>query len=147
MTPILEVFKLPNAPIELPKYATPGSAGLDLQAAIESPVTLLPMERCLIPTGFIFHIPAGYEVQLRARSGLAIRHGIALVNGIGTIDSDYRHEVKVALINLGSEPYTIDPGERICQMVASPVQQVDVIEIRQTALVESRQGGFGSTGT
>jgi dUTP pyrophosphatase len=146
MQATLEIFKLPNAPDALPTYATEGSAGLDLQAAIESPVTLLPMERCLMPTGFIFHIPQGYEVQLRARSGLSIRHGITLINGVGTIDSDYRHEVKVALINLGSEAYTIEPGERICQMVVSPIQQVNVVEVKQTALIEGRQGGFGSTG-
>lgn len=142
----LDVYKLPHAPATLPAYATSGSAGLDLQAAIDSPVTLLPMERCLMPTGLIFHIPEGYEVQLRARSGLAVKHGITLVNGIGTIDSDYRNEVKVGLINLGAEAYTITPGERICQMVVSPVQQVELIEIQETCLVESRQGGFGSTG-
>jgi dUTP pyrophosphatase len=143
---VMEIFKLPHALEGLPQYATEGSAGMDLQAAIETPVTLEPMQRELIQTGLIFHIPSGYEIQLRARSGLSIKHGITLINGIGTIDADYRHEVKVALINLSQTPYTIQPGERICQMVLSPVSKMDVSEVYATAVMGSRTGGFGSTG-
>jgi dUTP pyrophosphatase len=142
----LGIFKLEHALDDLPQYETAGSAGMDLRAAIEAPITLAPLERRLIPTGLIFHIPEGYEVQLRARSGLSIKHGITLVNGIGTIDSDYRHEVKVALINLGQEPYTIQPAERICQAVIAPVTQLPIEVLSETFTLESRQGGFGSTG-
>ena len=143
----LELFKLPHAPESLPSYATQGSAGMDLRAAIAEPITLAPLQRMLVPTGLIFHIPEGYEVQLRARSGLAIKHGISLINGIGTIDWDYRHEVKVALVNLSNEPFVIEPLERICQLVISPVVQATVVEISETSLCESRSGGFGSTGS
>ena len=142
----LEIFKLPHAPETLPSYATQGSAGMDLRAAIAEPITLAPLQRALIPTGLIFHIPEGYEVQLRARSGLAIKHGINLINGIGTIDWDYRHEVKVALVNLSNDPFVIEPLERICQMVISPIAQATVVEIQETSLCDSRSGGFGSTG-
>jgi dUTP pyrophosphatase len=142
----LGVFKLPHAVEALPHYETTGSAGMDLRAAIDAPLTLEPLQRVLVPTGLIFHIPLGYEVQLRARSGLSIKHGITLVNGIGTIDSDYRHEVKVALINLGQVPYTIEPNERICQMLVSPVLQVPLEILLETQTLDSRQGGFGSTG-
>ncbi len=142
----LEIFKLPHAPETFPCYATEGSAGMDLRAAISEPITLAPLQRMLVPTGFIFHIPEGYEVQLRARSGLAIKHGISLINGIGTIDWDYRHEVKVALVNLSQDPFVIEPLERICQLVISPVVQATVVEVSETSLCESRIGGFGSTG-
>ena len=142
----LEIFKLPHAPDDLPSYATQGSAGMDLRAAIAEPMTIAPLQRLLIPTGLIFHIPEGYEVQLRARSGLAIKHGISLINGIGTIDWDYRHEVKVALVNLSNEPFVIEPLERICQMVISPVVQATIVEIEATSFCDSRSGGFGSTG-
>jgi dUTP pyrophosphatase len=142
----LQVFKLPHAPKQLPAYATAGSAGMDLRAAITEPITLAPLQRVLVPTGLILHIPEGYEVQLRARSGLAIKHGISLINGIGTIDWDYRHEVKVGLVNLSNEPFTIEPEERICQMVVAPVVQATVVVVTETSLCESRAGGFGSTG-
>jgi dUTP pyrophosphatase len=145
-TMTLGIFKLPHALEELPQYETAGSAGMDLRAALDAPVTLAPLERRLIPTGLIFHIPQGYEVQLRARSGLSIKHGITLVNGIGTIDSDYRHEVKVALINLGQDLYIIQPAERICQAVIAPVTQLPIEVLSETFTLDSRQGGFGSTG-
>jgi dUTP pyrophosphatase len=142
----LEVFKLPHAPEILPAYATLGSAGMDLRAAITEPITLAPLQRVLVPTGLILHIPEGYEVQLRARSGLAIKHGISLINGVGTIDWDYRHEVKVGLVNLSNEAFTIEPEERICQMVVAPVIQATIVAVTETRLCESRSGGFGSTG-
>jgi dUTP pyrophosphatase len=144
--PKLEIFRLDHGPHELPRYETRGSAGMDIRVAIDAPITLASLERVLVPTGLIFHIPQGYEVQLRARSGLSIKYGVTLINGIGTIDSDYRHEVKVALVNLSHEPYTIQPGERVCQMVLSPVVQAHLEWIEETAVLESRQGGFGSTG-
>ncbi|WP_303672962.1 dUTP diphosphatase [Vampirovibrio chlorellavorus] len=140
------IHRLAHAPKHLPAYATPGSAGMDVQAAIGVPLTLQPLERTLVPTGFIMMLPEGYECQVRARSGLAIKHGICLANGVGTIDSDYRHEVKVALINLSSEAFTIQPGDRIAQLVIAPVTQVRWTEAEDVVLVEGRQGGFGSTG-
>jgi dUTP pyrophosphatase len=142
----VEVHRLPHAPQELPCYKTPGAAGMDVAAALAEPMTLQPMERALIPTGLIVQIPEGYECQLRARSGLAIKHGITLVNAVGTIDADYRDEVKVALINLSTEPFTIQPGDRICQMLISPVYRVQWAEIDQVERVAGRNGGFGSTG-
>jgi dUTP pyrophosphatase len=141
------VQRLPHAPENLPAYATPGSAGMDIAAAIDAPITLQPLERALVPTGLIMAIPEGYECQLRARSGLAIKHGIGLANGIGTIDSDYRHEVKVALINLSNEAFTIQPGDRIAQAIFAQVTQITWQESKQElALVAGRSGGFGSTG-
>ena len=103
----------------LPQYETAGAAGMDIRAYLDDPVTINPGERALVPTGLFMEIPEGYEVQIRARSGLAIKKGIGLVNGIGTIDSDYRGEVKVPLINWGQEPFTVSNGERIAQMVAA----------------------------
>lgn len=140
------VFRLPHAPMELPAYKTPYAAGMDVAAAIEAPLTLQPLERVLVPTGLIVQIPEGYEIQLRARSGLAIKHGITLVNGVGTIDADYRDEVKVALINLSNAPFTIQPGDRIAQLLVSPVYRVQWQEISVVQRVEGRDGGFGSTG-
>ena len=142
----LGIYKLPHALDDLPAYETAGSAGMDLRAAIESPLVLHPSQRYLVPTGLIFHIPEGYEVQLRARSGLSIKHGVTLINGIGTIDSDYRNEIMVALVNLGQTPYTIEPGERICQMVIAPITQLPIEVLSETSKVATRQGGFGSTG-
>lgn len=144
----VEVHRLPHAPKELPVYKTPGAAGMDVAAAIGEPVTLQPLERRLIPTGLIVQIPEGYECQLRARSGLSIKHGITLVNGIGTIDADYRDEVQVALVNLSQEPFTVQPGDRIAQMLISPVYRVQWSEIdhHEVERVEGRDGGFGSTG-
>ncbi len=142
----VEVFRLPHAPAELPEYKTPAAAGMDLAAAIDAPVILKPLERALIPTGLIIQIPEGYECQIRARSGLSIKHGITLINGVGTIDADYRDEVKVALVNLSNEPFTIQPGDRVAQMLVSPVHHIRWREIDAVQRVEGRNGGFGSTG-
>ena len=130
----------------LPTHATAGSAGLDLRAALEEPVTLEPLDRALIPTGLYFAIPAGYEVQIRPRSGLAMKHGITVLNTPGTIDSDYRGEIRVALINLSRESFTIEPGERICQMVLARYEQVEWVEAEQLDDTDRGEGGFGHTG-
>lgn len=130
----------------LPTHATAGSAGLDLRAALEESVTLEPLDRALIPTGLYFAIPAGYEVQIRPRSGLAMKHGITVLNTPGTIDSDYRGEIRVALINLSREPFTIEPGERICQMVLARYEQVEWVEAEQLDDTDRGEGGFGHTG-
>ena len=142
----VQIHRLPHAPKSLPAYATPGSAGMDVQAAIAVPITLKPLERELVPTGLIMMLPQGYECQVRARSGLAIKHGIGLANGVGTIDSDYRHEVKVALVNLSNEEFTIQPGDRIAQLVIAPVSHIQWRETDEVNIVEGRSGGFGSTG-
>ena len=130
----------------LPTHATAGSAGLDLRAALEEPVTLEPLDRALIPTGLYFAIPAGYEVQIRPRSGLAMKHGITVLNTPGTIDSDYRGEIRVSLINLSRDPFTIEPGERICQMVLARYEQVEWVEAEQLDDTDRGEGGFGHTG-
>lgn len=129
-----------------PAYETEGAAGMDIRAFLDSPVTIGPGERALIPTGLYMQIEPGFEVQLRARSGLAIRNGICLANGIGTIDSDYRGEVKVALINLGQEPFTVRDGDRIAQMVAAAYVRAEITPAKQLDESERGTGGFGSTG-
>ncbi len=132
---------------DLPRYATSGSAGLDLTAAISEQLTLDPGRRTAIPTGIVLEIPAGYEGQIRPRSGLAAKAGVTLTNCVGTVDSDYRGEVKVLVINLGQLPYRFEPGERIAQLVVMPVPQVEVIECAELSLPDQRgAGGFGSTG-
>lgn len=145
-TVAVPIHRLAHAPKHLPAYATPGSAGMDVQAAIGVPVTLKPLERALIPTGLVMILPEGFECQVRARSGLSIKHGICLANGVGTIDSDYRHEVKVALINLSNEEFTVQPGDRVAQLVIAPVTQAAWQETDEVVMVDGRQGGFGSTG-
>lgn len=129
-----------------PAYETLGSAGMDLRAFLEEPVTLKPGERKLIDTGLFVEIPLGYEAQVRARSGLAIKHGIGLVNGIGTIDSDYRGEVKVALINWGQEDFHINDGDRIAQMVIAKHERADWILADELSDSDRGSGGFGHTG-
>ena len=131
----------------LPEYETPGSAGVDLRAHIKEPVTLKPGKRALIPTGLKMEIPEGYEGQIRARSGLAVRHGIALVNGVGTIDSNYRGEIKVALINLGEEDFVVENGDRIAQMVFSTYERAAFEISDELSETERSIGGFGHTGT
>ena len=131
----------------LPEYETPGSAGVDLRAHIKEPVTLQPGERALIATGLKMERPAGCEGQIRARSGLAVRHGIALVNGVGTIDSDYRGEIKIALINLGEEDFVIENGDRIAQMVFSTYERAAFEISDELSETERSIGGFGHTGT
>ena len=132
--------------LPLPAYATPGSAGLDLVAALEHPVELPPGGRVLVPTGLAMALPDGYEAQIRPRSGLALKHGITVLNAPGTIDSDYRGEVSVLLVNLGDQPVLIARGERIAQMVVAPVTRIAWRE--QVTLDETRRGagGYGSTG-
>ncbi len=129
-----------------PAYQTPGAAGADLCACVEAPVKLEPGQRKLIPTGIALEIPEGYEGQVRPRSGLAVKHGIALPNSPGTIDSDYRGEVQVILINLGSEPYEIKNGERIAQLVIAPVTRGSFQEAPELSGTSRGAGGFGSTG-
>ena len=129
-----------------PSYETEGSAGMDIRAYIDEPIVLKPGERKLIPTGLFMEFEPGYEVQIRARSGLAVKYGIGLVNGVGTIDSDYRGEIKVALINLGQEAFAVKNGERIAQMVISPVVQARIEAADELSDTERGTGGFGSTG-
>ena len=143
----VRVKRLPHSEgIDLPSYATDSSAGLDLRAAVEDPVVLSPGERRLIPTGLILEIPEGYEGQVRPRSGLAIRHGVTVLNSPGTIDADYRGEVKVILINLGEEPFTIRRGDRIAQLIIAPVTRAELIEVEEVTVTARGDGGFGSTG-
>lgn len=130
----------------MPKYETEGSAGMDIRAFLEEPVTIEPGGRALIPTGLFMEIPEGYEVQIRARSGLAVKHGIGLTNGIGTIDSDYRGEVKVALINWGEEPFVVNDGDRIAQMVVAAYVKAQTEEAEELTETERGAGGFGHTG-
>lgn len=132
--------------LELPSYATPGAAGCDLRAAVAEPLTLAPGERGLVPTGVALAIPEGFEGQVRMRSGLAIRQGLSLLNAPGTIDSDYRGEVKIIVANLGSEPVTIARGERIAQLVFAPVARAKLSLAEALAPTSRESGGFGSTG-
>lgn len=136
-----------NSGFSLPEYATPSSAGMDIRAALDEPVVLAPLERRLIPTGLRVEIPSGYEIQIRPRSGLALRHGISLVNTPGTIDADYRGEIGVILINLSSERFTVNPGERIAQMVVSAYTRAEWLPSETLADSERGSGGFGHTGT
>lgn len=131
---------------KLPEYETPHSAGLDLRANLDEPVTLGMLERALIPTGLFIELPVGYEAQIRPRSGLAIKHGISMVNTPGTIDSDYRGEVKVILINLSKDPFVIQDGERICQMVIAKHEHISWEETDHLQESERGAGGFGHTG-
>jgi dUTP pyrophosphatase len=135
-----------NQDLPLPAYETPLSAGQDLRAAVIEPKTLAQGERALIPTGLAMAIPAGFEVQIRPRSGLALKHGVTCLNTPGTIDADYRGEVQVLLINLGQEPFTIHRGDRISQMVIAPVTQGQWQEVEALDDTARGAGGFGSTG-
>ena len=130
----------------LPGYETLGSAGMDLKASIEETLILAPGERSLIPTGIAIALPLGYEAQVRPRSGLAVKYGIGMVNSIGTIDSDYRGEIKVPLINHGSEPFAIQPGDRIAQMIVARYERVEWEQVEELDETERGQGGFGHTG-
>lgn len=131
----------------LPAYATPQSAGLDLRANIDSPVTLRPLERRLIPTGLSIALPDGYEAQVRPRSGLALKHGVTLLNTPGTIDADYRGEIGVILVNLSSEDFTVNDGDRIAQMVIARYERTEWEEADTLDVTERGAGGFGHTGT
>lgn len=144
------VKRLPHAEgLALPAYETAGAAGLDLIAAVEeaSPFRLSPGERRLVPTGLILELPEGYEAQVRPRSGLALRHGITVLNAPGTVDADYRGEVQVLLINLGGEDFSITRGMRIAQLVVAKVAAADLIEMKDVTETMRGAGGFGSTGT
>lgn len=131
---------------QLPTYATPQSAGMDLRANIEAPITLRPMERRLIPTGLHIALPEGYEAQVRPRSGLALKHGLTVLNSPGTIDADYRGEVGVLLINLSQEDFVINDGERIAQMVIARHEQADFVVVEELDQTERGEGGYGHTG-
>lgn len=143
----VKVKRLPHgADMPLPAYETAGAAGADLRAAVDEPLSIPPMGRALVPTGLSFEIPDGYEMQVRPRSGLAARHGITLLNTPGTVDSDYRGEVKVIMINLGDTAFEVRRGERIAQAIVAPVTRAvyrDVVDLGST---ERGAGGFGSTG-
>lgn len=131
----------------LPEYATAAAAGMDLRASLDAPVTLKPLERFLVPTGLFIELPVGYEAQVRPRSGLAFKHGISVLNSPGTIDADYRGEVKVILVNLSNEPFTIQDGERVAQMVIASHVQAEWVQVEELAGTERGAGGFGHTGT
>lgn len=132
---------------ELPSYATIGSSGMDIRASIVEPMVLQPFERALVPTGLFVEIPLGYEIQIRPRSGLAIKQGITCLNTPGTIDADYRGEIKVILINLSAEPQTIHPADRIAQMVVQKVEQIQWVAVSELSDSDRGSGGFGSTGS
>ncbi|MCR4522010.1 MULTISPECIES: dUTP diphosphatase [Bosea] len=139
--------RLPHgADLPLPAYETEGAAGLDLRAAIAEGFSLAPGERALVPTGLSMQLPEGFEGQVRPRSGLAVKHGVTVLNAPGTIDSDYRGEVKVPLINLGQEPFAIARGDRIAQMVIAPVTRAVLTEVAGLDATARGTGGFGSTG-
>ena len=135
-----------GADLALPQYETAGSAGADIRAAVDAPLRLEPGQRALVPAGFAMALPAGYEAQVRPRSGLAVKSGITVLNAPGTIDSDYRGEVRVPLINLGDEAFTVERGMRIAQLVIAPVVQAGFNEVGDLDETERGAGGFGSTG-
>ena len=141
---LLKIINATNNP--LPHYATEGAAGMDVRAFLQEPVVLKSLERTAVPTGLFFEIPAGYEVQVRPRSGLALKQGITCLNTPGTIDSDYRGELKVILINLSAEPQTIHTGDRIAQLVLQKVEQVQWQPVQTLTETTRSSGGFGSTG-
>lgn len=148
MSPVnVSIQRLPHGgDLPLPAYETLHSAGMDLIAAVEAPVTLAPGERVLVPTGIAIALPEGYEAQIRPRSGLALKHGIALPNAPGTIDADYRGEIGIIMINTGAEPFTVERGMRIAQMVVGPITRVAWQEVDALSETARGAGGFGSTG-
>ena len=135
-----------NSRFALPEYQTPLSAGLDIRANLDESVTLRPLERAMIPTGLFVELPEGCEMQIRPRSGLAAKHGITVLNSPGTIDADYRGEIKVILVNLSNEPFTIESGERIAQMIVARYEQIEWLPVEELGATERGAGGFGSTG-
>lgn len=141
------LLRLPHAyDLPLPAYQSEDAAGLDLIAAIEEPLTLPPLGRAMVPTGLAMALPPGYEAQVRPRSGLAAKHGVTVLNSPGTVDADYRGEVKVILINLSDTPFTIHRGDRIAQMVIAPVSRARLVETKTLDATDRGAGGFGSTG-
>lgn len=143
---VVDVMRVGDIAVPLPTYQTAFSAGMDLRAALDEPAVLAAGERLLIATGLAVAIPDGYEGQVRARSGLALRHGVTVLNSPGTIDSDYRGELKVLLINHGSEPFVVNPMDRIAQLVVAPVARARLVLQRELSWTERGQGGYGSTG-
>ncbi|MDO5307836.1 MAG: dUTP diphosphatase [bacterium] len=142
---ILKILRMEHNKF-VPEYKTGGAAGMDLCAAISEPIILKPLERKLIPTGLKIELEHGYEAQIRPRSGLSIKHGISLINCVGTIDEDYRGEVCVGLVNISNEEYTIQPDERIAQMVIAKVEQANIKVVTELSETQRGEGGFGSTG-
>lgn len=142
---ILKLERLPHNRI-LPEYKTEGAAGMDLCAAIDAPITLKPLERTLIPTGLKIELEHGYEAQIRPRSGMSIKHGITLINCVGTIDEDYRGEVCIPVVNISNEEYTIQPDERVAQMVITKYEQAKIEVVTKLSDTQRGSGGFGSTG-
>lgn len=140
------VIRIVSKKGNLPSYETDGSAGADIRACLEEPLTIMPGERKLVPTGMIVELPEGIEAQIRSRSGLSIKHGITMVNGVGTVDPDYRGEWNVPLVNLSNEPYTINDGDRIAQAVFSRFERVEFELTGSVSETERGSGGFGSTG-
>ena len=140
----VKVINKSNNP--LPEYSTAQSAGMDLRAFITEPVILGVIDRALIPTGLYIEMPEGYEAQVRPRSGLAIKHGITVINSPGTVDADYRGEICVELVNLSNTPFTVEPGERIAQLVFSKYEKVDFVEVEELSKTERGTGGIGHTG-
>lgn len=139
------VIKRLNDKALLPEYQTEQAAAMDIHACLDAPILLQPMERRIIPTGFALELPVGYEAQIRARSGMSIKHGITMVNGIGTIDADYRGEVGVLVINLGAESFTVEPDMRIAQLLVAPVERVEWQEADELNGTARGEGGYGST--
>ena len=142
---ILKIFRMAHNKF-VPEYKTAGAAGMDLCAAITEPITLKPLERYLVPTGLKIELEHGYEAQIRPRSGLSIKHGISLINCVGTVDEDYRGEVCVGVVNLSNDEYTIQPDERIAQMIIARVEQAEIEVVTELSETARGEGGFGSTG-
>jgi len=142
----MKVKVINRSPYDLPQYETAQAAGLDVRADLRESVVLGPLERTLVPTGLYVEIPEGYEIQVRPRSGLAARHGISLVNAPGTIDPDYRGEIKVIVVNLSNEPFELKPGERIAQLVVAQFTRIEWETVDSLTSTDRGEGGFGSTG-
>lgn len=146
MKPVQVKIKRVRPGIAIPRYHSEHSAGMDLAAALEGPMTLRSLERAAIPTGLAIELPPGFEAQVRPRSGRALREGLALINSPGTIDADYRGEIQVLVVNLGAQPVVIQPGDRIAQMIVAPVSRAELIEVEVLAETTRGSGGFGHTG-
>ncbi len=145
--PVIEIKIINRSANPLPEYATAGSSGMDIRASLQAPQVLQPFERDLIPTGLFIELPEGYEAQIRPRSGLAIKQGITCLNTPGTIDADYRGEIKIILINLSQQEQVIQPGDRIAQMIIQKVEKSEWKEVEALEITERNAGGFGHTGT
>lgn len=142
----MQINIINTTPNQLPAYETSQAAGMDLRAFLSAPVELAPLERQLIPTGLFIELPSGYEAQIRPRSGLAMKHGITVLNSPGTVDADYRGEIRVLLINMGKEPFTIQNADRIAQMIIAKHEHVEWVTVNSISETDRGQGGYGSTG-